>query len=1047
MQNFRDTLGTMLSGYGAPGDSVVLLDKPSGAEQIRYLDLVRLPAESGVKPAAVVEFRQQPVLYAIDDESVPNPLSLAQLRRRLAFRGDAEYLAVVEPGKLRLYKIGFTATLPSPDIIYRDNPNAIFTIPEIALMPPSITKSNAATIHRLLCNLLNHTIEILQDCGVKPGDALSLAGRALFFRFLIDRKMIDERDKIAICISATHLEDCFASPDNTALTCQWLDTTFNGDLLPLSDSDYLPWLHSLGRRQNPLIFAALTDIVLKIDPRRPGQLRFPKDWCDCDFGHIPIGLLSQVYEHHSHKYDPLSRATSVHYTPRFIAEYMVSEAFADLEEPHAARILDPAVGAGVFLVAAYRHLVAARWTRDRRRPNSKVLRDILYNQIVGFDINESALRLSALSLYLTVLELDPDPKPISKLKFYSNLQESIFFDMRTSAERSSPFRMFPAAGSLGKVVPESHKAQYDVVIGNPPWTAWNVKKPKSNGDKDLDVNVDADTDLDSDDSEVQKAKEALAEQIAQVTEQIRAIVNGRIGAEASKLYTMVDRVPDLPFFWRAVEWARPGGRIAFAMHARLIFKQFQAGLIAQRALFEAVRVTGILNGAALRNTEVWPKVSAPFCLVFAVNELPTPDSAFYFVSPELEASLNRYGKIRIDAKAAQPISNSMLRRRPTLLKTLFRGTSLDAAVIQKISEVPAAIPLKEYWNSLSLSSGDGYQLGTSGKAPDAKYDWYKLGELTARQALGAGCEVPHEQLPRFNKKKVYRLHSRDTYRGPLVLVSEAPGMETDKCRVYLSWEDIVFSESFIGYSCHGYSQHEMLARYLLILLNSDLVLYHTLMNSSKFGVEREALLKEDIDQVPIIPFEKLPLTCHSDIEEISNALLSSGAGALPRANQWVAKLYNLDRWDLETIKDTLTVSLPFSENKRRAQERPTSPEVSNFARRVENEIAPFLRQFDRRISSCVLMERPESPWIFLKLLTSTSERSASSINSDRYIYDFIKEADECGSSQIFVHEGNAVLIGILGQYRYWTPTRARLCALDILNDQQSALLAIEDEVR
>jgi hypothetical protein len=1034
MQTSHDTIEQMLSGYGAPDASVVRLDNASTAEQIRYLDLVRLPTDAGVKPTAVVEFRQQPVLYAVEDQVTINPLSLIQLRRRLAFRGDAEYLAVLEPGKLRLYKIGFSSALADPEVIQRDDPNAIFKIPEIALKPPIIKESNATTIHRLLCSLLNQTIESLQDCGVEPPDALSLAGRALFFRFLIDRKMIDERDRPAICSTAQRLEECFTNPGNTALTCQWLDTTFNGDLLPLSDGKYASFLRTLGQRRSAQIFSSLTNIILKIDPRYPGQLRFPKDWCDCDFGHIPIGLLSQVYEHHSHRYDPLSRAASIHYTPRFIAEYMVEEAFSDLDSPHAARILDPAVGAGVFLVAAYRHLAAARWKHDRRRPSTKVLRDILYNQLVGFDINESALRLTALSLYLTALELDPDPKPISKLKFYRNLQGTVLFDMRSEEERRELKRPFPVAGSLGRRVPDLHNSRYDIVLGNPPWTAWNIK-----------LSVADDAGEDGGAAKAQ-AKADLAKQIADVSEIIRSIVKNRLGSDAAREYVMVDRVPDLPFFWRALQWARPGGRIAFAMHARLIFKQFQAGQIAQRALFDAVRVTGILNGAAIRNTEVWPKVSAPFCLVFAENERPTQDSAFYFVSPELEASLNRYGRVRVDAKAAQPVSISMLRKRPTLLKTLFRGTSLDAAVIEKINDSTKGVPLKAYWESMKLNSGDGYQLGTNGTIPDPKYEWQKLGELTAWENLGTGCTIAHEQLPRFNKKRVYRLHSRDIYRGPLVLVSESPSTQRDKCRVVLSWEDIVFSESFIGYSCHGHPQAKMLARYLLIVLNSDFVLYHTLMTSSKFGVEREALLKEDIEQLPIIPFEKLPIDYHCDINRISDALLTSGIEALPAVNRWVAKIYALDRWDLETIEDTLSVSLPFSDNKRRAQLRPTNTEVSAFARRVESEIAPFLTQFGSNVTSRVQVDSLESPWIFVKLSGTSLGRASAPVSADRHIPEFIKEADECGSSQIFVHEGNSVLIGILGQYRYWTPTRARLCALDILHDQQSALLATEEKM-
>jgi hypothetical protein len=61
--------------------------------------------------------------------------------------------------------------------------------------------------------------------------------------------------------------------------------------------------------------------------------------------------LSQVYEKFAWKWDHQeARDTSVHYTPRNIAATLVDEAFDHLPGANKARILDPACGAGVFLV-------------------------------------------------------------------------------------------------------------------------------------------------------------------------------------------------------------------------------------------------------------------------------------------------------------------------------------------------------------------------------------------------------------------------------------------------------------------------------------------------------------------------------------------------------------------------------------------------------------------------------------------------------------------------------------------------------------------------
>src|SRR5690606_16901816 len=135
-----------------------------------------------------------------------------------------------------------------------------------------------------------------------------------------------------------------------------------------------------------------------------------------NFAHIPVGLLSQVYEQLSWKWDDHNaRTTSVHYTPRNIAATLVGEAFDALSNAASARVLDPACGAGVFLVIAFRRLYRERWKAQGRRPDTAAIRGILEQQLVGFDISDSALKLCALSLYLTAIELDPDPVPPEKL--------------------------------------------------------------------------------------------------------------------------------------------------------------------------------------------------------------------------------------------------------------------------------------------------------------------------------------------------------------------------------------------------------------------------------------------------------------------------------------------------------------------------------------------------------------------------------------------------------------------------------------------------------
>ena len=325
---------------------------------------------------------------------------------------------------------------------------------------------------------------MIADAGVNPQDALSLVGRALFFRFLVDRRIISDRHMRSIRpnLPGVRPADAMKEPAYIEATSRWLHKRFNGNLMLLQgahqpkDESAAFWAGFWERLNNrsATICGELSKILHKTDEK--GQYSFR--WDTLDFGHIPVGLLSQVYEAWYHAYAPAqAQKDSVRYTPRSIAEYVTAEAFFGLPKAHAARVLDPAVGAGVFLVTAYREIVAARWRHDKKRPDRKALREILYQQLVGFDINEAALRLTALSLYLTALELDPDPRPPHRLRFRDLRKIGVLCDVREGGDEARQRDGLPMLGSLGShISADKHTGQYDIVLGNPPWTAWTSEQ-------------------------------------------------------------------------------------------------------------------------------------------------------------------------------------------------------------------------------------------------------------------------------------------------------------------------------------------------------------------------------------------------------------------------------------------------------------------------------------------------------------------------------------------------------------------------------------------
>lgn len=103
-----------LRAFGAPASGIISLDGPQPApEQVPYLDLRASPRRAAIVDA-VVEVEHRPVLYV-----VRGPLDPSETRRRchlLAQRDQADYLGVIEPGRMTVFpaQLGELRPLPGP---------------------------------------------------------------------------------------------------------------------------------------------------------------------------------------------------------------------------------------------------------------------------------------------------------------------------------------------------------------------------------------------------------------------------------------------------------------------------------------------------------------------------------------------------------------------------------------------------------------------------------------------------------------------------------------------------------------------------------------------------------------------------------------------------------------------------------------------------------------------------------------------------------------------------------------------------------------------
>lgn len=978
----------LLQEFGAPSESCIDLHDVQDARRLRYTDLFRN------RPAPlidyVVEVQVQALLYVVDQTRFrQEPLSIQALQRVLAMRGEPAWLGVLKPGRLDIYATDLQpAENTTPVWFSSDSLEATSILPRLA-QGEEITPAADLRLRDVLFGLMSDAGEALRQRGVSTDETIALIGRALFLRYLIGRKIVLSEHLPSISPSAASLTTCMDNAATLAETNHWLDNTFNGDLLALPTTDYTEYFHLLVQHHGPAVTQPLSAIMTLDKPVAPGVSQRRLDWGDLDFDHLPIGLLSETYEDLIHRFDKSGRhSTSVYYTPYHIAEYMVEEAFYANPIGSAARLLDPACGAGIFLVAGLRKLVELRFSETGKQPSRQQIRDILHQQLVGFDINGHARTLAALALYLTALELDPHPAPVEALRF-NKLENSVLIDVADLS--SSPNELVPMVGSLGTHVLNRYRNAFDIVIGNPPWTSLTKK-------------------------------DAAIDQL--FTQRCREVAAQRGLDEIARDYHNPDRVPDLPFVWGAMAWAKPSGRIALALAGRWLFKQSPAGVAARKALFCALKVTGILNGAALRHTRVWPGMDQPFCLLFADNELPQSGDQFIFVSPHHEPTLNDKGLLRIDASDANPVAFDLVLDNPAALKTLYRGTALDLAIVNKIRR-RWEYTIGHYWEkNAGLYSGQGFQVAS--RSQDDSF-------LTGKPELQADYDlhpfvVLDQALDTYIPRGLHRTRAPEIYKAPLLLVRKTLREDRSRGRALSSASDLAFNESYFGYSTSGHPYAEYLINYLLVLLHSKFFEYITLMTSGQFGVEREVQQILDINRFPFIPPEELLPEQRNDIEAAAKQLIDNQPD-WPFLDDIVAKVYGLSPIDQQVMTDTLAINAPYASARDRGLTQVSEEHAQAFITSLEKELAAILGVGGRKVQVQALPATSQAlPWRFFSIAVDVAQ-PALELPSH-----WIKHVSDLGISRITILSADQprLTVGLLNRYRYWTQSEARLLASELI---------------
>lgn len=1048
---------------------MIVLDRSQGVTGANadYADLLR--AGLGGTVGAVIEKDGSPVIYIAD--LTDGRGDGKQLARLLGNRGETAALVAIDALEgASMHAKAWPCSLVPPEALTLDLSDAVDARKVMADLQTGLWYradwKYGYQEESLRDLLISSVTKVSKEFAAaarfelkdkhRSNELLALIGRALFTRFLLDRKILSQA-------TAPHLwellggdgANAFASPARATAVCTWLDEVFNGEFLPLkNETSYLDYFDGL-HRSAPGALDALGWIVHRTNAG--GQLDL---WDRLDFSYIPAGTLSEVYEHYAHSLDKTdAEATSVHFTPRHLARMMVRQALDGLGETVAAdaRLLDPAAGAGVFLSIALREIVKRRAIRDQIWPDTQTLRTILYGQVRGMDINGAALNLAALTLYLTIVELDADPLPPEKLRFATPLLGSVLFDVSREVDASDAARI----GSLhtGDCVAGSN---FDVVIGNPPWTS------PPNADKHY----------------------------TQAIEKAAMSCLGRRAQAVNVPYEHPDNVPDVAFLWKSSAWLREGGIVAMILHQRVLIKKTPKWSQARQALLASFKFHGIVNAGQFADHHklIWPGIESPFCIVFATNEKPEPNHRFRMLNLELEPTMSKRRQLRIDPGATFMVGASEFEEAPGGMVVRTKGCELDRRLLLRWqdridfrgagsshAQLATADPVRDReapapkfvfqlrqvramprrWVARtgpmvtikafieSFADGEprrGIKTGDKGaKTPE----WFEAVPADAREYAGkeAHSLVGHvradEITTPFVPRPVKSTHPLRWFTPPLLLMKEAPGDRFEPSRATLITADgpaVGFSFSYIGFPVAQGDRALLAAKYLAIWLNSSVVSYFTALTSTRFGFGRKVVNNDELLECPIVELHvalEHGLTSEDEVESMFGALRAPGRELLLRIDEMVARIMGLDAEEQQLMEDTLSISYPIGASRQSGKTWVRPTQVEAFVQQLRGE----LEDADDLIEPSSVAEVPTGPalagWRFLRwhAVEKADERAAAP--SDEMLLDLVKSAYPSGRVIHVNPKDGAGLFGQLALTRLWLPSRAALVAQTLISHTEA----------
>jgi hypothetical protein len=656
-------------------------------------------------------------------------------------------------------------------------------------------------VDQVLLENLTSSHDLLCAENLSSDAAQALLIQTMFIAYLEDRQIIrGDYFKAASKDQNEHFSALLQSGSVPALNNLFasLREDFNGDLF-VAPCSFEP--NARPPRINRSHLSVLARFRAGQEEMGAGQLRF---W-GYNFKHIPIELISAVYDRFLGEREAERRKHGAYYTPMFLADTVVSQVWDALPSTIKGKgdFLDPACGSGVFLVRSFQRLCEHwREKHDARTIRWDSLKNILL-RLHGWDLNGGAVRVAVFSLYIALLEQVSPP------------------DIRLLIKR-------------GKVLPElwgrTLKCQdfftvdpdnslVDVVIGNPPWTSRRGPNRSS----------------------------------TQWCAEHRLPMPGKEDAWA--------------FTWKSIRHLRTDGVIAFLLPAMgFLHNHAETSVEARNKLISTTRIKRIVNFADLRFQLFDGAIRPAALVIFGKADVEHRSYRFEYWAPKADLNLKVKRLITLSSADKSYITSRSALDDPLVFKRRLWMSEPDAKLFNYLSALPRLGDLisdygrqrrsrsesSEEWTigqgfqPYNASSGSSYQMSSYVSV----LPYLPIGEF---QPLAQSVD----QLAPWHSSRVRRKgFERGFDGGPRILVPRGVSMAQMRLRASYVEEPLTFQHILQAIVVPKGAERQ--AKVLAALLNSKVAIWYAFHGTASFGSDRPEVQQAELMRLPFPQTADLP---------------------------------------------------------------------------------------------------------------------------------------------------------------------------------------------